>query len=97
LVEHIKYMMYQQNADKLPAGQKGLLFDAQDSTDEQLCFVVQDRAAKKLEAVLNFSRSDYEALLNVFDEDDQMALLEEQFPGPYLNGRLRYLQDLAEK
>jgi hypothetical protein len=97
LVEHIKYMMYQQNADKLPAGQKGLLFDAQDSTDEQLCFVVQDRATRKLEAVLNFSRADYEALLNVFDEDDQMALLEEQFPGPYLNGRLRYLQDLAEK
>lgn len=96
LVEHIKYMMFQQNADKLPAERKGLLFDAQDSTDEQLCFVVQDRATRKLEAVLNFSRADYEALLNVFDVDDQMALLEEQFPGPYLNGRLRYLQDLAE-
>ncbi len=97
LVEHIKYMMFQQNADKLPAGQKGLLFDAQDSTDGQLCFVVQDRTTKKLEAVLNFSRTDYEALLNVFDTDDQMALLEEQFPGPYLNGRLRFLQDVAEQ
>jgi hypothetical protein len=97
LVEHVKYMMFQQNEAKLPAAQKGLLFDAQDSTDEQLCFVVQDRATKKLEAVLNFSRADYEALLNVFDTDDQMALLEEQFPGPYLNGRLRYLQDVAEQ
>ena len=96
LVEHIKYMMFQQNEKKLPAGQKGLLFDAQDSTDDQLCFVVQDRATRKLEAVLNFSRADYEALVNVFDSDDQLALLEEQFPGPYLNGRLRYLQDLAE-
>jgi hypothetical protein len=96
LVEHIKYMMFQQNSAKLPAGQKNLLFDAQDSTDEQLCFVVQDRASKKLEAVLNFSRTDYEALVNIFDSDDQLALLEEQFPGPYLNGRLRYLQDLAE-
>ena len=97
LVEHIKYMMYQQNEEKLPAAQKGLLFDAQDSTEEQLCFVVQDRTTRKLEAVLNFARSDYEALVNVFDSDDQLALLEEQFPGPYLNGRLRYLQDLAEQ
>lgn len=96
LVEHIKYMMYQQNADRLPAEQKGLLFDAQDSTDEQLCFVVQDRATRKLEAALNFSRADYEALVNAFDSEDQLALLEEQFPGPYLNGRGRYLQDQAE-
>jgi hypothetical protein len=97
LVEHIKYMMYQQNPEKLPAAQKNLLFNAQDSTDEQLCFVVQDRATKKLEAVLNFSRADYEALVNVFDSGEQLALLEEQFPGPYLNGRLRFVQDLAEE
>ncbi|NCA82493.1 MAG: hypothetical protein EOM72_07060 [Opitutae bacterium] len=96
LVEHIKYMLFQQNEGKIPASQKGLLFDAQDSTDEQLCFVVQDRSTKKLEAALNFARADYEALVNVFDSEDQLALLEEQFPGPYLNGRLRYLQDLAE-
>lgn len=97
LVEHIKYMLFQQNADKLPADKKNLLFDAQDSTDEQLCFVVQDRATRKLEAVLNFSRADYEALVNIFDSEDQLALLEDQFPGPYLNGRLRFLQDTAEE
>lgn len=96
LVEHVKYMLFQQNPEKLPAEKKNLLFDAQDSTGEQLCFVVQDRATKKLESVLNFSRTDYEALLNVFDSGDQLALLMEQFPGPYLNGRLRYLQDMAE-
>ena len=97
LVEHVKYMMYQQNPDKLSAEKKNLLFDAQDSTDEQLCFVVQDRATKKLEAVLNFARADYEALVNVFDSGDQLALLEEQFPGPYLSGRLRFLKDAAER
>ncbi len=97
LVEHIKYMMFQQNAEKLPAERKNLLFDAQDSTDGQLCFVVQDRATRKLEAVLNFARADYEALVNVFDSGEQLALLMEQFPGPHLSGRLRYLQDLAEK
>ena len=90
-------MMFQQNPDKLSAEKKNLLFDAQDSTDDQLCFVVQDRATKKLEAVLNFARADYEALVNVFDSGDQLALLEEQFPGPYYNGRLRFLQDQAEE
>jgi hypothetical protein len=96
LVEHIKYLMFQQNPGKIPAEKKNLLFDAQDSTGEQLCFVVQDRATKKLEAVLNFARADYEALVNVFDSGEQLALLEEQFPGPYLSGRLRFLRDEAE-
>ncbi len=96
LLEHVKYMMFQQNPGKLSAEKKNLLFDAQDSTDEQLCFVVQDRASKKLEAVLNFARADYEALVNVFDSGEQLALLEEQFPGPYYSGRLRFLRDQAE-
>jgi len=97
LLEHVKYMMYQQNPGKLPAAAKGLLFDAQDSTDEQLCFVVQDRATRKLEAVLNFARKDYEALLNVFDDGKNLELLREQFPGPYFNGREKYLADTAEE
>jgi hypothetical protein len=97
LIEHIKYMMYQQNPEKLSANHKNLLFNAQDSTEDQLCFVVQDRGTKKLEAVLNFARADYEALVNVFDSGEQMALLMEQFPGPYLNGRLRFVQDMAEQ
>ena len=93
LVEHIKYMMYQQNPTKLDPVHKGLLFDTQDSNDEQLCFVVQDRKTKKLEAMLHFSRADYEALVNIFDTPEQQALLREQFSGPYLSGRLKYLQD----
>jgi uncharacterized Zn-finger protein len=97
LIEHIKYMMHRQNEDRLPASRKRLLFNAQDSTDDQLCFVVQDLETKKLEAVLNFARADYEALVNVFDSGDQLALLIEQFPGPYLSGRLRLMQDMAEE
>ena len=93
LVEHIKYVMYQQNPEKLPATEKGLLFDAQDSTDENLCFVVQDRSSRKLEAVLNFSRSDYEALLNIFDNGPRLQLLHDEFPGPYINGRLKFVRD----
>ncbi len=58
--------------------------------------MVQDAGSRKLEAVLNFARADYEALVNVFDSGEQLALLEEQFPGPYLNGRLRFVQDQAE-
>ena len=47
--------------------------------------------------MLNFARADYEALVNVFDSGDQLALLEEQLPGPYLSGRLRFLKDAAEQ
>jgi len=97
LIEHVKYNLYRQNPGKLPAERKGLLFNAQDSTEEQLCFVVQDRLTKKLEAMLHFARADYEALLNIFDSGSQLGLLKEQFPGPYLNGRLRFLQDAAEE
>ena len=98
VVEHIKYMMFQQNPGKLDASAKGLLFDAQDSTDEQLCFVVQDRASRRLEAMLHFARKDYEALLNVFGSGQGLKLLMDQFPGPVVNGRLKFLQDrLLEK
>ena len=47
--------------------------------------------------MLHFARADYEALLNIFDSGSQLELLKEQFPGPYLNGRLRFLQDAAEE
>ena len=98
VVEHVKYMMFQQNPGKLDASAKGLLFDAQDSTDEQLCFVVQDRASRRLEAMLHFARKDYEALLNVFGSGQGLKLLMDQFPGPVVNGRLKFLQDrLLEK
>ena len=96
LVEHVKYLMYRQNPQKLPADRKNLLFNAQDSTEEQLCFVVQDRESRKLEAVLHFARADYEALVNVFESGEQLELLLEHYPGPYLSGRLRYLRDAAE-
>ena len=56
-----------------------------------------DHATRKLEAVLNFARADYAALANVFQADGQGGLLAEQFPGPYLNGRLRFLQEQAEQ
>lgn len=96
LVEHIKYVLYSRNPGKLDAEKKSLLFDAEDSTDEALCFVVQDRASKRLEAVLNFARSDYEALENAFAGDGGALLLEEEFPGGYWSGRLKYLADRAE-
>ena len=96
LVEHIKYVLYSRNPGKLDAEKKSLLFDAEDSTEEALCFVVQDRASKRLEAVLNFARSDYEALENAFSGDGGALLLEEEFPGGYWSGRRKFLADRAE-
>lgn len=93
LIEHIKYLMYRRNPEKLPASRKNLLFDAQDSTAEQLCFIVQDRSTRKLEALLTFARADYEELRAIFAGG---TLLTEQFPGAYWSGRWRFLQDQAE-
>lgn len=97
IVEHIKYMMYQQHPGQIPAASKNLVFDEPDSTDEQLCFVVQDRHSHKLEKQFFVARSDYEALLNVFDLNANWNLLVEQFPGPYICGRLRFLMDQREE
>jgi hypothetical protein len=92
IVEHIKYMIYKANPDRIAADAKNLLFDAEDSTDDQLRFIVQDRATRKLEAQLDFARADYEALFNLYS-DDHADLLDQWFPGPYVNGRIRFLAD----
>lgn len=97
LVEHIKYLMYRRNPEKLPAGQMNLLFNPLDSTPEQLCFMAQNRATGRIEAALHFQRSDYDALAEAFAAEAGPSLLEEQFPGPYFSGRLLVLQDLAEE
>lgn len=87
VIEYIKYMIYTRNMDKVSADRKILLFDAEDSTDENLCFVVQDAATRKLEGVLQYRREAYNALCEMFDRDDQTPNLLEMFPGPYISAR----------
>lgn len=93
VVEYIKYSMFAQNIDTLDPNEKVLLFNAEDSTDEMLCFVVQDHESKQLESVLQYSRQAYRGLCEMFDQDDRTASLLEMFPGPYLSARTLLIRE----
>ena len=95
IIEYIKHMIYLKNNAKLDPARKALLFDAEDSTPEMLCFVIQDVATKQLESLLQYSREAYTALCEVFDNDEQTAVLFEMFPGPYISARACLLKEAA--
>jgi len=94
VIEYIKYMMYSRNLEKIDPKRLAILFNAEDSTDEALCFVTQNLETMQLEGVLQFDRSAYEGLLEMFDSDDKTAHLMELFPGPYISARDLLLQDI---
>jgi hypothetical protein len=96
IIEYIKYMIYTRNAGKIIPARKILLFDAEDSTPEALCFVVQDVKSRKLESVLQYDRKTYAALCETFDKDDQTPTLLELFPGPYISARRLLLKETSE-
>ena len=86
MIEYVKYLIYANNVRKIDAATKRILFNAQDSTAENLCFVVQDLASKKLENVLHYGRPAYEALAETFRHNPTTPL-HELFPGPYVSAR----------
>ncbi|MGD9875114.1 MAG: CpXC domain-containing protein [Kiritimatiellia bacterium] len=96
LIEYIKYIIYTKNTEKLNPETKAVLFNAQDSTPEQFCFVVQDVASRKLESILHYSREAYDSLCETFDQDEQTPMLLEMFPGPYVSARALLLRETAE-
>lgn len=93
VIEYIKYSIYTQNMDQVDPASKRLLFDAEDSTADALCFVVQDAATHRLESVLHYSRSAYQGLCEMFDQDDQTPSLLEMFPGPCISARSQLLRE----
>ena len=93
-IEYIKYSIYTRNTGKLDPVNKILLFNAQDSTPEHLCFVIQDAATRKFEAMLQYERTVYTALSEAFADGEKAADLLELFPGPYLSARGLLLQEL---
>lgn len=98
IIEYIKYGIYTKNGQRLQPDRKALLFNAQDSTDEHLCFVIQDVSTRKLEAVLQYPRATYAALKETFDAEEKSADLLEMFPGPYVSARALLLREWkAEK
>jgi Zn ribbon nucleic-acid-binding protein len=93
IIEYIKHKIYAQNGAKIPPLAKAILFNAQDSNEESLCFVVQDIATRKFEAVLQYQRETYDALDEMFADGEKSADLMELFPGPYISARRLFLED----
>jgi len=96
IVEYIKYSIFAQKIDTLDPHEKTLLFNAADSTEESLCFVVQDVASQQLESVLEYSRQAYHGLCEMFDQDEHTASLLEMFPGPYLSARILLIRESSQ-
>lgn len=93
IIEYMKYMLYLKNVEKYPPAQYMFLFNAHDSTTDELCFVVQDAETHQFESVVSYRRDAYEALAQTFDQDDQTATLLELFPGPCVNARSVLLRE----
>jgi hypothetical protein len=94
IIEYIKYLIYAKNAGKMNPADKVLLFNAQDSTDETLRFVVQDVATRQFEAALDYSREAYKAIVETFGAEEKTADLLELFPGPYVSARALMVREL---
>ncbi|MBU0678372.1 MAG: CpXC domain-containing protein [Verrucomicrobia bacterium] len=93
IIEYIKYMVYSKNMEQVNPLTKTLLFNVQDSDDENLCFVIQDVETRQLEGMLQYNRDAYVAFEEMFDEDEQTATLLEMFPGPFISARRLVLKD----
>jgi len=93
IIEYIKHQIYSQNGPRIPPETKAILFNAQDSNEETLCFIVQDIASRKFEAVLQYQRDTYVGLDEMFSEGEKSADLIELFPGPYFSARKLFLED----
>lgn len=94
IIEYIKYLIYNRNVGKINPAEKALLFNAEDSSDENLCFVVQDLKTRQLETVLKYGRDAYKALCETFNHEDKTGDLLELFPGPYISARSQLLREL---
>jgi len=93
IVEYVKYLIYTRNADKVDPARKQLLYNAQDSTEKKLLFIVQDLESRALEGVLEYSRKAYRAFEEMFDSDEYTPDLYELFPGPQISARKALLEE----
>lgn len=95
VVEYIKYTIHVQNPARVPPQTRQLLLNVQDSTAEELLFVIQNAETFELEDVLGYSRSAYRSVRDMYrkNPDEFVELL----PGPYISARGTLLEELAEE
>jgi hypothetical protein len=97
IIEYIKYQIHSNNLESIDPQTKVLLFNAQDSTADHLCFIVQAVESEKLEGMLEYKREAYDTYIEMFEKDDEVGNIFEMFPGPYISARALLLnQEKAE-
>jgi len=91
VVEYVKYSIYTRNLEKVPPAQFRLLLNVQDSSDEELCFVMQGVEDQKLGKELRYGRAAYQSMCELYDETPEEFI--EMFPGPCISARNLLLED----
>ncbi len=94
VVEYVKYSIHTRNMKKVDPKMFCLLLNVQDSTDDELCFVMQNIETQELGSVLRYARPAYESMVGLYDENPEEFL--EMFPGPYISARNLLLEDSTE-
>lgn len=94
VVEYIKYAIHTQNPARVSPAEKQLLLNVQDSTADELLFVVQNVATFELEDVLRYPRTAYRNICDMYREKPEEFV--ELFPGPYISARSALLMEVED-
>ena len=93
-VEYVKYSIHTRNMEAVDPHKYRLLLNVQDSSDEELRFVMQDVQEQKLGKELRYGRPAYNSICELHEEDPGEFL--EMFPGPCISARNLLLDDEGE-
>ena len=91
VVEYVKYSIFTRNAEKVDPHRFRLLLNVQDSTDDELCFVMQDVQSQELGEILRYGRAAYNSMIELFEEAPDEFV--DMFPGPCISARNLLLED----
>lgn len=94
VVEYVKYSIFTRNVEKVDPHKVRLLLNVQDSTDEEMCFVVQDAQSQELGEILRYGRSAYQSMCELYEESPEEFM--DMFPGPCISARNLLLEDEEE-
>jgi len=94
VVEYVKYSIHTRNMEKVDPYKYRLLLNVQDSTAEELCFVMQDVQDQTLGQVLRYGCAAYQSMCELYDESPEEFI--EMFPGPCISARNLLLDDSGE-
>jgi hypothetical protein len=94
VVEYVKYSIYTRNMGKVDPREIRLLLNVQDSTEEELCFAMQNVETQELSKVIRYGRPAYESMCELYEETPEEFL--DMFPGPCISSRNLLLDDSDE-